>query len=88
MLDVDLISVSLEDSRHQGRATAGPVLGQQEVELVVDAHHLRNSALHHILEVGVEPRDFKKLNCRCIISFLPEQGSVDGDDNIFVVHLL
>ena len=55
--DDDLISVlaSLEDSRHQRRTTARPVLGQQEVKLVVDAHHLGYSALHHILEVGVEP---------------------------------
>ena len=64
MLEADLISflASLEDSSDQGGSTARPVLGQEEVKLVVDAHHLGNSALHHILEVGVEPGNEEQLS--------------------------
>ena len=48
---VDL--VSLEDGCDEGSATAGPVLGQHEVEFVVDAHELADTRLHHVLEVGM-----------------------------------
>ena len=41
-------------------------LWKEEVELEVDAHQLRDSGLHHILEVGVES----------------EKGAVDGDHDV------
>ena len=50
-----LIIVSLEDRGYKSCPTARAVLGEEEVELVVDAHHLGDSALHHVLEVRVEP---------------------------------
>ena len=50
-----LIIVSLKDGGYKSGPTARAVLGEEEVELVVDAHHLGDSALHHVLEVRVEP---------------------------------
>ena len=41
-------------------------LREKEVKLKVDAHHLGDPALHHVLEVGVEAED----------------RAVDGDDDV------
>jgi len=55
---------ALEDSRDKRGAAARAVLREQEVEFVVDAHHLRNSALHHVLEmrmISAIEREEKKI---------------------------
>ena len=52
-----LVLSSLQDGRHESSAAAGSVLGEEKVELVVDPHHLGYPALHHVLEVGVEPEN-------------------------------
>ncbi len=62
----------LEHRGHERGAAAGPVLGQHQVELVVDAHQLADARLHDVLEVRV----------------VPEERAVDGDDHVAVVHLL
>ena len=45
----------LEHGCHQGGSSSGPVFGQHQVKLVVDAHQLADPALHHVLEVRVVP---------------------------------
>ena len=45
----------LEHGGHQGGSSSGPVFGQHQVKLVVDAHQLADPALHHVLEVRVVP---------------------------------
>ena len=57
---------ALEGCGHEGGPAAGPVFGEEEVELVVDAHELADARLHHVLEVGV----------------VAEQGTVDGDHHV------
>ena len=44
---------ALEGCGNEGGPAAGPVFGEEEVELVVDAHELADARLHHVLEVGV-----------------------------------
>ena len=51
-----LILVTLEHGSHESGAAARAVLGEKEVELVVYSHHLGDAALHHVLEVGMEPK--------------------------------
>ena len=49
----------LENGGHESGAPAGPVLAEQQVELVIDAHHLGDAALHHVLEVRVVPEQYQ-----------------------------
>ena len=56
------ILVPLEHGGHESGAAARAVLGEKEVELVVDSHHLGDAALHHVLEVRVEPGNNQKCN--------------------------
>ena len=42
---------ALKHGGDESGTAAGAVLGEQEVKFVVDAHHLGDSALHHVLEM-------------------------------------
>ena len=80
---------ALEDRGNKRCTTARSILGQKQVKLKVDPHQLRDSALHHVFEMWVESGIDQSYYIRHVhIGGLPEEGPVNGNDDILVVHLL
>lgn len=65
-------TLSHEHGGDEGRSSSGSIRTQHQIELVICAHELGDPRLHNVGEMGVEP----------------ENGSVDGNDHVLVVHLL
>jgi hypothetical protein len=49
-----MVIAALENGGDKRGAASRSIFGEEEVELVVDAHHLGDSALHHVLEMRVK----------------------------------
>jgi hypothetical protein len=49
-----MVIAALENGGDKRGAASRSIFGKEEVKLVVDAHHLGDSALHHVLEMRVK----------------------------------